>query len=127
MVGRAGVEPTTPALSEQCSNQLSYLTMSRVVYRDTSSLFHICKRFELFIGSDPKRPGQMIWSVYTVLPRILVGPDHAYYFYTIHWICGLKVECAFPHLKPINSRDKFGSPLTTVPCRLVLICARQNQ
>ena len=36
--------------------------MSRVVYRDTSSLFHICKRFELFIGGDPKHPGQMTWS-----------------------------------------------------------------
>lgn len=62
MVVRVGLGPTTPALSEQCSNQLSYPTMSRVVYRDTSSLFHICKRFELFIGSDPKHPGQMIWS-----------------------------------------------------------------
>ena len=62
MVGITGIGPVTSDLSGLRSNQLSYTPITRVVYRDTSSLFHICKRFELFIGSDPKHPGQMIWS-----------------------------------------------------------------
>ena len=60
MVGVSGLEPPTSDLSGLRSNQLSYTPITRVVYRDTSSSFHICKRFELFIGSDPKHPGQMI-------------------------------------------------------------------
>lgn len=51
----------TSRLSSVRSNQLSYTPIARVVYRDTSSSFHICKRFELFIGSDPKHLKQMIF------------------------------------------------------------------
>ena len=49
MVGRVGIEPTTSALSEQRSNRLSYPPILRVVYRDTSSIFHICLSIFSFI------------------------------------------------------------------------------
>ena len=97
MVGRAGVEPSrryprpTPLAGEPLQ-PLGYCSIWRKV-RDLNP--HCAHHATLVFRTS-------------LLPIRVTFHD------------GLKVECAFPHLKLINTRDKSSSPVTTGPCRLVL-------
>ncbi len=57
MVGLVGFEPTTPALSRRCSNQLSYRPLACLLTADKREHFSASFRsVELEKGGDPAAP-----------------------------------------------------------------------
>jgi hypothetical protein len=55
MVGLVGFEPTTPALSRRCSNQLSYRPLACLLTADKRERSTPCA-FKLEKGGDPAAP-----------------------------------------------------------------------
>jgi hypothetical protein len=57
MVGLVGFEPTTPALSRRCSNQLSYRPLACLLTADKRERFSTSlQNVELEKGGDPAAP-----------------------------------------------------------------------